>query len=105
MVSRPRWSSRVVPECPPGPASQCAVHACADTRSGWLTLVLACREVWSANREPSLPRSFVMAGRTHIRIPVVGRAFAPRVNEFVAVEVLGGVALLGATVAALVWAN
>jgi Na+:H+ antiporter, NhaA family len=48
-----------------------------------------------------------LARRTHIRIPVhrVGRGLPPLGDEFVSVETLGGLALLAATVAALVWAN
>ena len=46
-----------------------------------------------------------MARRTHVRIPVAGRALSPVGSDFVSVEVLGGVLLLGATVAALLWAN
>ncbi len=46
-----------------------------------------------------------MARRSHLRIPVVGRALAPVGSDFVSLEALGGVVLLGATVAALVWAN
>ncbi len=46
-----------------------------------------------------------MARRSHIRIPVLGRAVAPVGSDFVSVEALGGVALLGATLGALVWAN
>jgi NhaA family Na+:H+ antiporter len=46
-----------------------------------------------------------MARRTHVRIPMLGRALAPVGSDFVALEVLGGVALLGATIAALVWTN
>jgi NhaA family Na+:H+ antiporter len=40
-----------------------------------------------------------------VRIPVAGRAFAPVGSNFVSVEVLGGVLLLAATAAALLWAN
>ena len=43
--------------------------------------------------------------RTHVRIPGVGRAVAPVGSDFVPIEVLGGVVLLGATVAAMAWAN
>jgi NhaA family Na+:H+ antiporter len=45
--------------------------------------------------------------RTHIRLPVrrLGRAIAPIGDEFVSVEVLGGIVLFAATVTALVWAN
>ncbi len=46
-----------------------------------------------------------MARRTHVRIPVVGRALAPVGSEFVDIEVLGGVVLLAATAAAFVWSN
>jgi Na+:H+ antiporter, NhaA family len=46
-----------------------------------------------------------MARRTHVRIPVVGRALAPVGSDFVSVEALGGVVLLAATFAALAWAN
>jgi NhaA family Na+:H+ antiporter len=43
--------------------------------------------------------------RTHVRIPVVGRLITPLGEEFTSVEALGGIGLLFATVAALVWAN
>ncbi len=46
--------------------------------------------------------------RTHIRLPFgrsFGRYVQPIGDEFVSVEALGGIALLAATVAALVWAN
>ncbi len=46
-----------------------------------------------------------MSRRTHIRIPIAGRALSPVGSEFVSVEVLGGVLLLGATAIALLWAN
>ena len=46
-----------------------------------------------------------MAGRSHVRVPVVGRALAPVGSDFVSVEALGGVVLLAATFAALAWAN
>jgi NhaA family Na+:H+ antiporter len=46
-----------------------------------------------------------MSRRTHVRIPVAGRALSPVGSDFVSAEVLGGVLLLGATVLALVWAN
>lgn len=46
-----------------------------------------------------------MAHRSHIRIPVVGRALSPVGSDFVPVEALGGILLLVATIAALVWAN
>src|SRR6478752_5355534 len=42
--------------------------------------------------------------RRHVRLPL-GRYLPPVGSEFVDVEVLGGVALLIATVAALAWAN
>jgi len=45
-----------------------------------------------------------LARRTHIRIPG-GRRLPPIGDEFVSLEALGGLALLGAAVAALVWAN
>jgi Na+:H+ antiporter, NhaA family len=43
--------------------------------------------------------------RTHVRVPVAGRFITPVGEEFVSVEALGGVALLVAATAALVWAN
>ena len=46
-----------------------------------------------------------MARRSHVRIPVIGRALAPVGSDFVSVEALGGVLLLGATGVALLWAN
>jgi Na+:H+ antiporter, NhaA family len=46
-----------------------------------------------------------MPHRSHVRIPVVGRALSPLGSDFVSVEALGGVVLLAATIAALVWAN
>ncbi len=46
-----------------------------------------------------------MSRRTHVRIPVAGRALSPVGSEFVSVEVLGGVLLLAATGVALFWAN
>ena len=45
-----------------------------------------------------------MARRTHVRIPLA-RRLPPIGEQFVSVEALGGVVLLAATVAALVWAN
>jgi NhaA family Na+:H+ antiporter len=45
------------------------------------------------------------ARRTHVRIPVVGRYITPLGEEFASVEALGGVVLLLAAAAALVWAN
>jgi len=45
-----------------------------------------------------------MARRTHVRIPL-GRRLPPLGDDFVSVEALGGLALLAATIAALVWAN
>ena len=45
-----------------------------------------------------------MARRTHIRLPGA-RRLPPVGDEFVSVEALGAFALLGAAVAALVWAN
>jgi NhaA family Na+:H+ antiporter len=42
--------------------------------------------------------------RRQLRLPL-GRYLPPVGNEFVDVEVLGGIALLAATIAALVWAN
>jgi len=46
-----------------------------------------------------------MERRTHVRIPVAGRALSPVGSNFVSVEVLGGVLLLAATASALIWAN
>src|SRR5258705_77639 len=46
-----------------------------------------------------------MTSRRQIRIPVAGRYITPLGEEFASVEALGGIALLFATVAALVWAN
>jgi NhaA family Na+:H+ antiporter len=46
-----------------------------------------------------------MAHRSHLRVPVVGRALSPRGSDYVAVETLGGVLLLAAACTALVWAN
>ncbi len=46
-----------------------------------------------------------MERRTHVRIPVAGRALSPVGSDFVKVEVLGGALLLAATAAALIWAN
>ncbi|HEX6312357.1 MAG TPA: Na+/H+ antiporter NhaA [Acidimicrobiia bacterium] len=46
-----------------------------------------------------------MARRTHIRIPAGPGRFTPAEDVFVSVEALGGLALLGATIVALVWAN
>jgi NhaA family Na+:H+ antiporter len=43
--------------------------------------------------------------RTQVRIPVVGRYITPFGEEFASVEALGGIALLLAAAAALVWAN
>jgi Na+:H+ antiporter, NhaA family len=43
--------------------------------------------------------------RTHVRIPVAGRYITPLGEDFASVEALGGIALLLATVTALVWAN
>jgi NhaA family Na+:H+ antiporter len=43
--------------------------------------------------------------RTHIRIPLAGRYITPRGDDFASVEALGGIALLLAALAALVWAN
>jgi Na+:H+ antiporter, NhaA family len=43
--------------------------------------------------------------RTHVRIPVAGRYITPLGEEFASVEAVGGVALLVAAAAALVWAN
>jgi Na+:H+ antiporter, NhaA family len=45
-----------------------------------------------------------MARRTHIRLPF-GRRLPPIGDEFVSVEALGGIALLGGTLVALAWAN
>ncbi|MGH8984536.1 MAG: Na+/H+ antiporter NhaA [Acidimicrobiia bacterium] len=45
-----------------------------------------------------------MARRTHIRLPG-GRRLPPIGDEFVSIEALGGLALLGSAIAALVWAN
>ena len=41
--------------------------------------------------------------RTHIRVPVAGRFITPLGEEFASVEALGGIALLLAAGAALVW--
>ena len=43
--------------------------------------------------------------RRHFRSPRVGRYLPPLGNEFVSVEALSGLVLLGAAVVALVWAN
>jgi NhaA family Na+:H+ antiporter len=43
--------------------------------------------------------------RTHVRIPVAGRYITPLGEEFASVEAVGGIALLFAAIAALVWAN
>jgi Na+:H+ antiporter, NhaA family len=43
--------------------------------------------------------------RTHVRIPLAGRFVTPRGDDFASVEALGGIALLLASLAALVWAN
>ena len=43
--------------------------------------------------------------RTHIRVPFVGRMITPVGDEFVSTEALGGVVLLLASIAALVWVN
>ena len=43
--------------------------------------------------------------RTHVRIPVVGRLVPPFGHNFVAVEATGAVALVGAILVALAWAN
>jgi NhaA family Na+:H+ antiporter len=43
--------------------------------------------------------------RTHVRIPVAGRFITPLGQEYVSVEALSGLALVLATVIALVWAN
>jgi Na+:H+ antiporter, NhaA family len=43
--------------------------------------------------------------RTQVRIPVVGRYITPLGDAFVSVEALGGIALLVAAAAALIWAN
>jgi len=45
-----------------------------------------------------------LARRTHVRIPG-GRRLPPIGEDFVSIEALGGLALLGSAVAALVWAN
>ncbi|MGI8795997.1 MAG: Na+/H+ antiporter NhaA [Acidimicrobiia bacterium] len=45
-----------------------------------------------------------MARRTHVRVPL-GRRLPPLGDNFVSVEALGGLGLLGATIVALVWAN
>jgi NhaA family Na+:H+ antiporter len=45
------------------------------------------------------------ARRTHVRIPVVGRYITPLGEEFASVEALGGIVLLLAAAAALVWVN
>jgi NhaA family Na+:H+ antiporter len=41
----------------------------------------------------------------HLRVPVFGRAAPPFGSEFVSIEATGGLVLLAATIAALVWAN
>jgi NhaA family Na+:H+ antiporter len=46
-----------------------------------------------------------MSRRTHVRIPIAGRAVPPVGSDFVSVEALGGVLLLAATATALLWAN
>jgi Na+:H+ antiporter, NhaA family len=46
-----------------------------------------------------------MAGRRHIRIPVLGKAAPPLGSEFVSLEAVSGIVLLLAAAAALVWAN
>jgi NhaA family Na+:H+ antiporter len=46
-----------------------------------------------------------VARRTHIRIPGSNRRFTPAEDVFISVEALGGLALLGAAIVALVWAN
>ena len=43
--------------------------------------------------------------RTHIRIPFAGRYITPLGQEYASVEALSGIALLLATVVALIWAN
>jgi Na+:H+ antiporter, NhaA family len=43
--------------------------------------------------------------RTHVRVPVAGRFIAPIGDVFASVEALGGIALLLAALAALVWVN
>jgi NhaA family Na+:H+ antiporter len=43
--------------------------------------------------------------RTHVRIPVAGRFITPLGQEYASVEALSGLALVLATVIALVWAN
>jgi len=46
-----------------------------------------------------------MTKRRHIRIPILGKAAPPFGSDFVRVEAAGGIVLLLAAVAALVWAN
>jgi NhaA family Na+:H+ antiporter len=46
-----------------------------------------------------------LARRTHIRIPGTNSRFTPAEDVFISVEALGGLALLGAAIVALVWAN
>lgn len=43
--------------------------------------------------------------RRLVRIPTVGRFIAPIGEEFVSVEALGGLAVVGAAIAAMLWAN
>lgn len=43
--------------------------------------------------------------RTYVRVPVAGRYITPLGEEFASVEALGGIVLLIASAAALVWAN
>ena len=43
--------------------------------------------------------------RTHIRVPFAGRYITPVGNAFASVEALGGIVLLLAALAALVWVN
>jgi NhaA family Na+:H+ antiporter len=46
-----------------------------------------------------------MTRRTHIHVPKLGHVLTRSGDDFVSLEALGGVALLAATVAALLWAN
>ena len=46
-----------------------------------------------------------MPPRRHVRIPLLGKAAPPLGSEFVSVEAAGGIVLLVAAAAALIWAN
>jgi NhaA family Na+:H+ antiporter len=46
-----------------------------------------------------------MPAHRHVRIPIVGRAAPPLGSEFVSLEAAGGIVLVVAAAAALVWAN